>query len=124
MKRLNKHMASKDLRNLETLYSESWLITSPSQPGDAKGLKQPVETKDSISYKGLFGSGSGAQRNPYALGQASGQEPFEQEEDSMISKQMVLRLIGGFMAGLDSRERLDQSAVMVLSKLKNEIKKI
>lgn len=117
-------MASRDLADMANLYCESWLITSPSQPGDAKGLKQPVETKDSVSYKGLFGSGSGAQRNPYALGQASGQEPFEQEEDKMISKNTVLAMVGKFLDGLDSHERFDQSGVIVLTHLKTLIKKL
>jgi hypothetical protein len=110
------------LNELSNLYNESWLITSPSQPGDAKGMKQPVETKDSISYRGLFGSGSGAQRNPYADGLASGQMPFEQEEDTMISKNTVLNLIGNFFKTMDNNNHLDKSAILSLAKLEMQIK--
>lgn len=112
------------LDELKQLYGESWNITSPSQPGDAKGMKQPVETKDSISYKGLFGSGSGAQRNPYADGMSSGQMPFEQEEDKMISKNEVLKHIQTHKDQLDKHNRLDDSAHLTLGSLLKAVAKL
>lgn len=103
------------------LYTESWGPSSPNRPGDARGVMPARETHDSIKMKGIFGAGD-SPSNALAVSQASGQNPFEQEEDQMISKNTVLKLIETHIGHLDSKNRLDQSGVMHLGKLKQDIK--
>lgn len=103
------------------LYTESWGPSSPNAPGDARGVLPAQETKDSIRMKGVFGAGD-SPTNPLAVSQASGQNPFEQEEDQLISKNTILKMIGEAIDTLDAVNTLDQSGVFALAQLKNKIK--
>jgi hypothetical protein len=103
------------------LYTESWGPGSPNRPGDARGVLPARETHDSVRMKGIFGAGD-SPSNALAVSQASGQNPFEQEEDEMISKNTVLKMISEAMDSLDSVSTLDQSGVFALGQLKNKIK--
>lgn len=103
------------------LYTESWGASSPNTPGDARGMLPARETKDSVKMKGIFGAGD-SPSNALAVSQASGQNPFEQEEDQLISKNTVLKMIGEAIETLDSVNTLDQSGVFALGQLKNKIK--
>jgi hypothetical protein len=105
----------------ESLYKESWGPSSPNMPGDARGMLPARETKDSVRMKGIFGAGD-SPSNALSVSQASGQNPFEQEEDQMISKNTIMKMIGEAMNGLDSKNKLDQSAVFALGNLKNKVK--
>ena len=109
------------INDLGKLYSESWGPSSPNLPGDGRSRMPPQETKDSIRMKGIFGAGD-SPSNMAAVSQASGQNPFEQEEDEMISKNTVLKIIDHYMADLDSKNRLDQSGVAALGYVKKNIK--
>jgi hypothetical protein len=111
------------LNELKDLYSESWNVSSPNLPGDAKGMKPPSETMDSLRMKGIFGAGD-SPSNRYSVSQASGQNPMEQEEDQMISKHSVLRILNAGIEKLDSVNRLDQSALLSLSEIKKIIEKL
>ena len=109
------------LKELGNLYTEAWGPSSPNMPGDARGMLPARETKDSIRMKGIFGAGD-SPANMASLSQASGQNPTEQEEDQLISKNTVLSLIDKHLAHLDSKNQLDKSGVLHLGKLKANIK--
>ncbi len=70
-------------KQLEELYLEQWGPTTPNLPGDVKGMKPAVETKDSLRMKGLFGAGD-SPANMASISQASGQNPTEQEEEPSL----------------------------------------
>jgi len=109
------------LKELGNLYNEGWNPGGPNSPGDARNVHPAQETATSLRMKGVFGSGD-SPANMASLSQASGQNPFEQEEDQMISKNTVLQMIEDHLSHLDSNNRLDQSGVLHLGKLKFEIK--
>ena len=103
------------------LYTESWNPSSPNRPADARGVMPARETHDSVRMRGVFGAGD-SPSNPLAVSQASGQNPYEQEEDQMISKNTVMKMIGDAVETLDVVNTLDQSGVFALTQLKNKIK--
>ncbi len=70
-------------KQLGELYLESWEPTTPNLPGDARGVKPAVETKDSLRMKGLFGAGD-SPANMASISGASGQNPYEQEEEPSL----------------------------------------
>lgn len=70
-------------KQLGELYVEGWGPTTPNLPGDARGVKPAVETKDSLRMKGLFGAGD-SPANMASISGASGQNPFEQEEEPSL----------------------------------------
>ena len=107
----------------DKMYTEGWGPGRPELPGDAKTHYSSTETKDSIRMKGVFGAGD-SPSNMLAMSQASGQNPFEQEEDQMISKNTVLKMIENCMGGLDSSNKLDQSAVFAIGQLKSKVDKL
>jgi hypothetical protein len=110
------------IKEIGMLY-EGWGPSSPNLPGDSRATLPPQETKDSVRMKGIFGSGD-SPANMASLSQASGQNPYEQEEDKALSKSKVLLLIDYVLADLDSNNNLDKSGVMALTTLKNKIKKL
>ena len=109
------------LKELGEIYSEGWNPGGPNLPGDSKATFPPQETRDSLRMRGVFGAGD-SPASMYSNSLASGQNPYEQEEDQMISKNTVLKMIDTHIGHLDSANRLDQSGVLHLGKLKNEIK--
>lgn len=111
------------LKDLGELYNEGWGPSSPNLPGDSRATMTPKETHDSLRHKGIFGSAD-SPANMASLSQASGQNPYEQEEDQMISKNTVLKLIHQCLSELDSKNQLDKSGIMSISKLKNKINRL
>ena len=111
------------ITDLGKLYSEGWGPSSPNLPGDSRATLPPQETASSLGMKGVFGSAD-SPANMASLSQASGQNPYEQEEDKALSKTKVLKLIDFVLNDLDSNNNLDKSGVMALSNLKNKIKKL
>jgi len=81
-------------KQLGELYMESWGPTTPNLPGDVKGMKPAVETKDSLRMKGLFGSGD-SPANMASISGASGQNPFEQEEEPSLIDSFLAWYKGG-----------------------------
>jgi hypothetical protein len=71
------------ITDLGELYSESWTPGSPNLPGDSKATTRPQETASSLRMKGVFGSAD-SPANMASLSQASGQNPYEQEEEPSI----------------------------------------
>lgn len=111
------------LKDLGNLYVEGWGPSSPNLPGDSRATLPPQETHDSLRMKGVFGSAD-SPANMASLSQASGQNPYEQEEDKALSKAKVLKLIDDALRTLDPVNNLDKSGIMALSTLKNKIKKL
>lgn len=111
------------LKELGNLYNEGWGPSSPNLPGDARTRMSPHETKDSIRMKGIFGSGD-SPANMASLSMASGQNPYEQEEEHTLSKSDVLNLIDAAMADLDPNNNLDKSGVLALGVLRKKIKSL
>jgi hypothetical protein len=70
-------------KQLGELYAESWGPSSPNTPPNIKGVKPAIETKDSLRMKGLFGAGD-SPANMASISGASGQNPFEQEEEPSL----------------------------------------
>lgn len=108
------------LQQLGNLYLE---MTTQNLPASVKGVKPAVETIDSLRYKGVFGAGD-TPPNIAAVSAASGQNPQEQEEDALISKNMVMSLIEKHINALDRVNRLDESGIFHLTKLKSDINKL
>ena len=109
------------IKELGNLYTEAWGPSSPNLPGDVRGMLPPRETKDSVKMKGIFGAGD-SPSNALSVSQASGQNPFEQEEDQMISKNTVLAIVDHYLNDLDSKNRLDHSGIVSLQYVKKNIK--
>lgn len=109
------------IKELGDIYTEAWGPSSPNLPGNARGVLPARETKDSVRMKGIFGAGD-SPSNALAVSQASGQNPFEQEEDQMISKNTVLKIIDHYLSDLDSRNRLDRSGISALGYVVKNIK--
>lgn len=107
------------INELGELYNESqWSggLTNPGPPNPS-GWEKPRETQLGLSYKGSFARGGG-DFNPIT------QATFEQEEDEMISKNSVLQLVEKHLGHLDSKNRLDDSAILHLSQLKKDLLKL
>ena len=73
---------------------EQWGPTTPNLPGDVRGMKAAVETKDSLRMKGLFGAGD-SPANMASISGASGQNPYEQEEEPSLVDRFVKWFEGG-----------------------------
>lgn len=70
------------INELKGLYNEAWGPTTPNLPGNARGIHQPVETQDSLRYKGVFGAGGDPPNLALASGAGLGsQMPIEYEEE-------------------------------------------
>jgi len=111
------------LKELGNLYNEGWNPGSPNLPGDARGVSRAQETATSLRMKGVFGSGD-SPANMASLSMASGQNPYEQEEDTALSKSNVLNLIDASMADLDSNNNSDKTALLILGTLRKKIKSL
>ena len=111
------------LKDLGNLYNEGWGPSSPNLPGDAKFSLPPHETKDSLRMKGVFGAGD-SPSNMASLSMSSGQNPYEQEEDQMISKNAVLQIVEKHLQHLDQKNQLDTSAILHLTQLKKDLLKL
>lgn len=110
------------IKEIGMLY-EGWGPSSPNLPGDSRATLPPQETKDSVKMKGVFGSAD-SPANMASLSMASGQNPYEQEEDKALSKSNVLNLIDAAMDNLDPKNNLDKSGLLSLGVLRNKIKKM
>jgi hypothetical protein len=111
------------LNDLGNLYTEGWGPGTPNLPGDARGMLPARETKDSIKMKGVFSAGD-SPSNMLSVSQASGQNPFEQEEDKALSKSNVLNLIDAAMADLDKHNNQDALALLVLGTLRKKVRSL
>ena len=111
------------LTELGHLYTEGWTPGSPNLPGTARGAVRAQETPDSLRMKGTFGSGD-SPPNMAAQSMASGQNPYEQEEEATLSKSNVLNLIDASMADLDHRNNSDKTALLILGTLRKKIKSL
>jgi hypothetical protein len=111
------------LKDLGNLYEEGWGPSSPNLPGDGRSRLPPQETKDSIRMKGTFGSAD-SPANMASLSMASGQNPYEQEEDKALSKSKVLNLISSSMENLDINNNSDKNALLILGTLKKKIQSL
>jgi hypothetical protein len=104
------------------MYTEGWGPGSPNLPGDARTLYTPSETKDSVKMKGIFGAGD-SPSNMLGMSQASGQNPFEQEEEEVISKTKLLQYVNQELEKLNPNNQLEKSAVLILTKLKEIVER-
>lgn len=107
----------------DKMYTEGWGPSSPLLPGDAQMKYTPKETASSVRMKGIFGAGD-TPSNPLAMSQASGHNPFEQEEVEIINKPQALHFIDKELNKLNPNNQLDQSAILALSKLKEIFEKL
>jgi hypothetical protein len=110
------------LKDLGMIY-EGWGPSSPNLPGDSRATLQPQETADSVRMKGVFGSAD-SPANMASLSMASGQNPYEQEEDKALSKSKVLNLISSSMENLDTNNNSDKNVLLILGTLKKKIQSL
>jgi hypothetical protein len=110
------------IKEIGMLY-EGWGPSSPNYPADGRSTLPPQETKDSIRMKGVFGSGD-SPANIASLSMASGQNPYEQEEDSAVSKSTILQLLHKSMQDLDHNNNMDKNSILILSGLIKIIKNL
>jgi hypothetical protein len=83
------------------------------------GLQAPQDAKNTLSSNS---SKIGVtQGSLYNQSQASGQNPYEQEESKAIDKQKICGIIDLLSGDLDISKITDRSAIMVLGKLKKMI---
>lgn len=111
------------LQDLRKIYTEGWGPSSPNLPGDSKATTPPAETRDSLRMKGVFASGD-SPSNMAAVSMASGQNPYEQEEERAISKKVILDLIEDEFTTLSHTNTMDRSAILALSTLKKKLNKL
>lgn len=112
------------IQELGNIYlNEGWGPSSPNLPGDSRATIPPQETATSLGMKGVFGSAD-SPANMASLSQASGQNPYEQEEDKALSKSKVLNFIDAALETLDSGNQLDRSGILALITLKRKIKNL
>ena len=84
------------------------------------GLQAPQDAKNTLSSAS---SKIGINRGSlYNQSQASGQNPYEQEESNAIDKQKIYGIIDFLLGELDNSKITDRTAIMVLGKLKKIIK--
>lgn len=67
---------------------EGWGPTTPSLPGNARGVHQPVETQDGLRYKGVFGAGGDPPNIAVASGAGLGSQralgEMEEEQSTLL----------------------------------------
>jgi len=99
---------------------ESWGGMAMNRPPLKGGTQAPQDTRNTLSSaSSKIGIEQGSL---YNQSQASGQNPYEQEESGSIDKQKVYGIIEHLLKDLDSSKITDRTAVMILSKLKKLIK--
>ncbi len=104
----------------EDILEESWGGLAMNRPSIKGGLQAPQDTKNTLSSaSSKIGIEQGSL---YNQSQASGQNPYEQEESRAIDKQKIYGIIDYLLNDLDSSKITDRAAVMVLGKLKKLIK--
>lgn len=99
---------------------ETWGGLAMNRPPLKGGTQAPRDTKNTLSSaSSKIGIEQGSL---YNQSQSSGQNPYEQEESGSIDKQKIYGIINSLLGELDSSKITDRTAVMVLSKLKKQIK--
>lgn len=113
------------LQDLGLIY-EDYRGLSVDQAPTTKGVQAPQLAKPNLSFRNVK---IGTQEPTMAASSLAGNvlfgNPTEQEEviqDGPVSKMSLINLIHNLSAGLDSASATDRVALMVLGKLKNEIK--
>jgi len=104
----------------ENIFNESWGGMAMNRPPLKGGTQAPQDTKNTLSSaSSKIGIEQGSLFNQ---SQASGQNPYEQEENGAIDKKRVFQMIDRLLQDLDNSKITDRTAVMVLGKLKKQIK--
>jgi hypothetical protein len=105
------------------IIEETWGPMSMSRPPIKGGTTAAQEGGNRISYGPGVKIGA-PEINQALASQASGQNPFEQEENisGVIEKKKVYNLIDSLTKDLDSSTIADRTALMILGKLKKLIK--
>ena len=99
---------------------ESWGGMAMNRPPLKGGTQAPQDTRNTLSSaSSKIGIEQGSL---YNQSQASGSNPYEQEESKSIDKQRIYDIIDYLQKDLDSSKITDRTAVMVLGKLKKYIK--
>lgn len=116
---LNKNMKEDDLYNITSeVIEETWSGLAMSRPPIKGGRTAPQETK----YRGIkIGA---PEINMGLQSQASGQNPYEQEEEvnGVVDKRDLFNFIERLEMDLDNSKITDRTALMVLGKLKQAFK--
>ena len=98
------------------ILEESWGGMAMNRPPLKGGTQAPRDTKNTLSSaSSKIGIEQGSL---YNQSQASGSNPYEQEESKAIDKQRVFDTIDHLLIDLDSSKITDRTAIMVLGKLK------
>lgn len=104
----------------EDILEESWGGLAMNRPPIKGGIEAPQDAKNTLSSaSSKIGIEHGSLFNQ---SQASGQNPYEQEESKAIDKQKIYSIIDSLMDELDPKKITDRTAVMILGKLKKLIK--
>ena len=104
----------------ETILDESYNGLSMNRPPLKGGTQAPQDSKNTLSSaSSKIGIEQGSL---YNQSQASGQNPYEQEESGAIDKQRLFQMIDYLLQDLDNSKITDRTAMMVLGKLKNWVK--
>jgi hypothetical protein len=104
----------------DEVLEESWGGLAMNRPPLKGGTQAPQDAKNTLSSASTkIGIDQGSLFNQ---SQASGQNPYEQEESGCIDKLKVHGIIDNLLSELDSSKITDRTAIMVLGKLKKLIK--
>lgn len=99
---------------------ESWGGLAMNRPPLKEGKQAPQDTRNTLSSaSSKIGIEQGSL---YNRSQASGNNPYEQEESKSIDKQRIYDIIEFLLKDLDSSKITDRTAIMILGKLKKYIK--
>lgn len=102
------------------ILEETWGGLAMNRPPLKGGTQAPQNAKNTLSSaSSKIGIEQGSL---YNQSQASGQNPYEQEESGSIDKQKVFGAIDALLKDLDASKITDRTAVMVLGKLKKVLK--
>jgi hypothetical protein len=100
---------------------ESWGGMAMNRPPLKGGTQAPQDTRNTLSSaSSKIGIEQGSL---YNQSQASGSNPYEQEESKSIDKQRIYDIIDYLLKDLDSSKITDRTAVMILGKLQNILNK-
>lgn len=121
-------MSLEDLRNLyeKNLIQEGWKGLSTHAIKKTHGLQDPQLAKPGLSYRNnKLGTSEPTMAGSSVAGNVQFGNPYEQEEgEALISKQEVMNKINNILEFLDEDSPADRVALMEISKLREEIKKL
>jgi hypothetical protein len=104
----------------DEILEESWDGMTMNRPPIKGGLQSPTDSKNTLSStQAKIGIDQGSL---LAQSEASGQNPYEQEESGAIDKQRLFKMIDYLLQDLDNAKITDRTAIMILGKLKNWVK--